>query len=162
MTPINDFIVINTIDHSKFNEDYKIVQTISTDEYAQSPYQEWKIYTDNKLFKTCKPGFHFQRIEKEGWKLLQEYSSPDNQFELATVLGQDKSGAWMVYGNKIGRQLIPCNQQKTNGIQRGDELLLRKFPTIKDYVVVHNINQAELIYKKQKYGPKYIPQQHTK
>ena len=68
----------------------------------------------------------------------------------------------MVYGNKIGRQLIPCNQQKTNGIQRGDELLLRKFPTIKDYVVVHNINQAELIYKKQKYGPKYIPQQHTK
>ena len=65
MTPINDFIVINTIDHSKFNEDYKIVQTISTDEYAQSPYQEWKIYTDNKLFKTCKPGFHFQRIEKK-------------------------------------------------------------------------------------------------
>lgn len=159
MTEPKEMIIVGRDEHTYKTTTYSIVKLASTDAYDPTPYMEIKIFDYNfyKQFSTImQPGFLLSCTpDDNNWKLLQEYSSPNNQFEIATVIGQDKSGAWLVYGNKIGRKLVADNQQKIHGIQRGDDLLLRKFPSVKNYVIVHNINQAQLIYQKQKYGPQY-------
>lgn len=155
-----DVIIINREDRTQRFIQRSTIKLITTDTYDLTPYNEIIISNYSDFYKTVseimQPGFLLAHgPSDDDWKLLQKYSSPDNQFEIATVIGQDKSGAWLVYGNKIGRKLVADNQPKIHGIQRGDELLLRKFPTVKNYVIVHNINQAQLIYQKQKYGPQY-------
>ena len=159
MTEPKEMIIVGRDEHTYKTTTYSIVKLVSTDAYAPNPYMEIKIFDYNfyKQFSTImQPGFLLSWTpDDNNWKLLQEYSSPNNQFEIATVLGRDRSGYWLIYGNKIGKTVMHDTNQKTHGIQRGDDLLLRKFPSIKNYVIVHNINQAQLIYQKQKYGPQY-------
>jgi len=148
-------MIINTLTPMIYTNDYhvaryeNIVETISTDEFDDTPYKMIKKPIHNEcgsVFEIC----------DDGWTKLYDYKN--HNFEYAVVLGI-KDLKLLVYGNKIGKKIIEDNLTVNNNptypiiyeFKRGDKLLLEVNKKIR---IIHNITVAKLTHEMQQNGPK--------
>ena len=128
-----------------------VYELISTGAFDKEPYTR---IADSDLGQHPAIG---AIVEQNGKKITEFLPYEEHSFEYATVVGINNDELY-VYGNKIGHKII--NKYSTiNSMQfdqifefhRGDKLLLE---IDKEIHIVHNIDQAKLLYEAQQYGPK--------
>lgn len=144
----NQAMVIN----KTIKDNFKIYELISIDAFNKKPYT---IYS--KAFSVFDYLVSGSIVEQHGDTWIEILPYKEHSFEYATIYGIE-SDRMQVYGNKIGLQTIDKNLTKNGTLDkpifefhRGDKLLLEIDKRIH---IVHNINQAKLIYEMQQNGPK--------
>ncbi len=98
--------------------------------------------------ETIRP--HTDWIEKVSATWQKEFDYQNHDFELATLLGFEKTGKLHIFGKKIGETTILLRDPVV-GFKRGDDLLLQ-IDDKKPYRLIrliHNINQELLKYNLQ-------------
>ena len=90
---------------------------------------------------------HTDWIEKVSATWQKEFDYQNHDFELATLLGFEKTGKLRIFSKKIGETTL-LSRDPVVGFKRGDDLLIQ----INDqnhYNLVHNIHQEMLKYNLQ-------------
>lgn len=134
----------------------KTYEMISTDEFNKKPYSVYRVKSFSEP-TDLNPEFG-SIVEKQHDVLywLERFSYNSHNFEYATIYGIT-CDRMQVYGSKIGLRTIEKYNTKNNSIDRpifefhrGDKLLLEVNKTIR---IIHNIDQAKLIFEMDKLGP---------
>ncbi len=90
---------------------------------------------------------HTDWTEKVSATWKKEFDYQEHNFELATLLGFEKTGKLRVFGNKVNETTVLLRDHVV-GFKRGDDLLIQ-IDNEKHYRLVRNINQELLKYKLQ-------------
>jgi uncharacterized protein with WD repeat len=139
-------MVINSISGPRsYNE------LISLDEFNTNPYY----YTHNNLWLLENGSIAESTDNGQTWTQVLPYKEHSYEYAVIYGINDDKM---QVYGNKIGLQFIDKNLTKNYTLgqpifefHRDDKLLLEVNKRIR---IVHNINQAKLIYDMKLKGPR--------
>lgn len=93
-------------------------------------------------------------------KFTEHMLYAEHKYDFATVLGEDaKHQSLLVYGYKIGKNIVGTTNHPYHNYmfyQRGDILLVKQLEKANKISIIHNITQAKLKQRMDKFGSKCI------